>query len=215
MRIPRPAEVPFLGMRRRKPGSPPAAPWRPTRAQLAAARNLTVADVIDAGLNVLFVGINPGLYSAAIGHHFGRPGNRFWPALHAGGFTPRLFSPFEEIRLLELGLGISNLVDRATATADELTREELRDGVRRLERKVRRYRPRVIAPLGLTSYRTAFERPKAVLGPQAERLAASHLWLLPNPSGLNAHHQPADLARLFGRLRIEAMDETGQFSGNS
>lgn len=197
-------------MRRRKPGSPPGAPWRPTRAQLEAARLLGVPDVIDTGLQVLFVGINPGLYSAAIGHHFGRPGNRFWPALFAGGFTPRLFSPFEEILLLKLGIGLTNLVDRATATADELAADELRAGVRRLERKVRRYRPRFVAPLGLTSYRTALGRPKAKLGQQAERLAGARIWLLPNPSGLNAHHQARDLARLFGELRdVAAHDSSG------
>jgi TDG/mug DNA glycosylase family protein len=153
---------------------------------------------------VLLVGINPGLYSAAIGHHFGRPGNRFWPALHAGGLTPRLLSPFEEILLLQHGLGLTNLVDRATATADELTTAELQAGAERLARKVRRYRPRFVAPLGLTSYRVAFQRPRARLGPQPETLAGATVWLLPNPSGLNAHHQPADLARLFRELRIAA-----------
>ena len=199
-------------MRRRKPGSLPSTPWRPTRAQLEAARRLSVPDVIDHGLRVLFVGINPGLYSAAIGHHFGRPGNRFWPALFAGGFTPRLFSPFEEIRLLDLQIGLTNLVDRATATADELSADELRAGVQRLERKVRRYRPRFVAPLGLTSYRTAFARPKAKLGEQPDRLAAARIWLLPNPSGLNAHHQPTDLARMFRALRdaMNAPSETNE-----
>ena len=156
--------------------------------------------MIDDGLRVLFVGINPGLYSAAIGHHFGRPGNRFWPALHAGGFTPRLFSPFEEILLLPLGIGLTNLVDRATATAEELSVDELRAGVERLKRKVRRYRPHYIAPLGLTSYRSAFARPKARLGHQQETLGSAQIWLLPNPSGLNAHHQPAMLAKMFGEL---------------
>src|SRR5262245_4819693 len=190
----------ILPMRRRKPGSTPGVPWRPTRAELKAAQRLSVPDVIDHGLGVLFVGINPGLYSAAIGHHFGRPGNRFWPALYAGGFTPQLFSPFEEILLLDLGIGLTNLVDRATATADELSPDELRAGVRRLERKVRRYRPRFVAPLGLTSYRVAFARQKATLGEQIEHLSGARIWLLPNPSGLNAHHQPAALATLFRRL---------------
>jgi TDG/mug DNA glycosylase family protein len=156
--------------------------------------------VIDRGLGVLFVGINPGLYSAAIGHHFGRPGNRFWPALFAGGFTPRLLSPFEEILLFDFGLGMTNLVDRATATADELTREELRQGAKRLLRKVRRYRPKFVAPLGLTSFRAAFGQPKATLGLQPESLGGVPVWLLPNPSGLNAHHQPKDLARMFREL---------------
>ncbi len=180
--------------------SSPRPLWRPTRADLEAARRKTVPDVIGRGLRVLFVGINPGLYTAAIGHHFGRPGNRFWPALHAGGFTPRLFSPFESRRLLEYKLGITNMVARATARADELSALELRRGVRRLERKVRRYQPRFIAVLGVTSYRIAFDRPKAKLGRQSEPFAAAKVWVLPNPSGLNAHHQPADLAGMFREL---------------
>jgi double-stranded uracil-DNA glycosylase len=190
-----------------KPAKPPEEPWRPTRAQLEAARAGTVRDVIDHGLRVLFVGINPGLYSAAIGHHFGRPGNRFWPAVHAGGFTPRVLSPFEETRLLDYCLGITNIIGRATATADELTRLELQRASKRLERKVRRYRPRFVALLGLTSYRAAFSRPRAVLGRQPERLAGATLWLLPNPSGLNAHHQPADLARMFKELHAAVEEE--------
>lgn len=188
-------------MRKTKSAKLPVGFWRPTRAQLEAARAGTVRGVIDHGLCVLFVGINPGLYSAAIGHHFGRPGNRFWPALHAGGFTPRVLSPFEEIELLDHRLGITNIIARPTATADELTRDELRQGAKRLERKVRRYRPKFVAPLGITSYRIAFGRPKAVLGRQPEPLGAATIWLLPNPSGLNAHHQPKDLARLFKELR--------------
>lgn len=181
------------------------APWRPSKAQLVAAIDQTVPDVIAHELRVLFVGINPGLYSAAIGHHFGRPGNRFWPALHAGGFTPRLFSPFEEIRLLEYGYGIVNMVDRATATAGELSIAELNAGRQRLERKVRRYRPSFVAPLGITSYRIAFSRPRAVVGLQAETIGDAAIWLLPNPSGLNAHHQPAALADMFRQLHTAAM----------
>ena len=188
-------------MRKIKSAKPPIGFWRPTRAELDDARAGTVRDVIDHELRVLFVGINPGLYSAAIGHHFGRPGNRFWPAVHAGGFTPRVLSPFEETRLLDYRLGITNIVARPTATADELTRNELQQGAKRLERKVRRYRPRFVALLGLTSYRLAFGRPKAVLGRQPEPLGLATIWLLPNPSGLNAHHQPRDLARLFKELR--------------
>ncbi|HKD38407.1 MAG TPA: G/U mismatch-specific DNA glycosylase [Pirellulales bacterium] len=176
---------------------PPDIPWRPSRAELQGARAKTVPDVIDRRLDVLFVGINPGLYSAAIGHHFGRPGNRFWPALFAGGFTPRLLSPFEEILLLDYRLGMTNLVDRATVTADELTRDELKLGATRLLRKVRRYRPKFVAPLGLTSFREAFSWPKAIVGRQPELVAKTPVWLLPNPSGLNAHHQPKDLARMF------------------
>src|SRR5437016_3601572 len=160
----------------------------PTSKQLAAARNKRVADVIAPGLRVLFCGINPGLYSAAIGHHFGRPGNRFWPALHRAGFTDRLLSPFEERELLPQGYGITNFVERATGAADELTDEELREGARVLERKVRRYRPRWLAVLGMTAYRTAFRRPRARLGRQDEPLAEAGVWVLPNPSGLNAHY---------------------------
>ena len=188
-------------MKQRKPAQAREAAWRPTRADLEAARSKTVRDLIDHGLDVLFVGINPGLYTAAIGHHFGRPGNRFWPALYAGGFTPRVLSPFEEMQLLDRRLGITNFVDRATARADELTRQELEQGAKRVERRVRRYRPRFVAFLGLTSYRAAFAQPRAVLGRQPELWAGAIRWLLPNPSGLNAHHQPADLARLFQELR--------------
>lgn len=194
----------MIGSMTRAQSMIPQAPWRPTRAQLAAARRRTVPDVVATGLRVLFVGINPGLYSAAIGHHFGRPGNRFWPAMRAGGFTPRLFSPFEEVRLLEFDFGITNLVDRATATADELTRAELEAGARRLVRKLHRYRPRFAAVLGLTAYRDAFGEPRAGLGQQPKPVADTTLWVLPNPSGLNAHYQPADLARLFAELRAAA-----------
>ena len=173
---------------------------RPTREEVAAARGRTIPDVIGPGLRVLFCGINPSLYSAAIGHHFGRPGNRFWPALHAAGLTPRLFSPYEDRQLLSLGLGLTNLVARATAAADELGEDELRLGRRRLERKVRRHRPARVAVLGVTAYRTAFGRPPAVLGPQPEALGPAAVWVLPNPSGLNAHYQLADLGRLFAEL---------------
>jgi TDG/mug DNA glycosylase family protein len=160
--------------------------------------------VIAPGLAVLFVGINPGLYTAAIGHHFGRPGNRFWPALRAGGFTPRILSPYEERDLLPLGYGITNVVARATATADELTAAELLAGGRRLAAKARRYRPRILAFLGIVAYRVAFGRPRAALGPQPDAIGPSRVWLLPNPSGLNAHYQAADLARLFRQLRAAA-----------
>lgn len=191
-------------MARFKPGSAPETPWKPTREQLAAAHSGRVRDVIDHALRVLFVGINPGLYTAAIGHHFGRPGNRFWPALYAGGFTPRLYSPFEEILLLDHGLGITNMVERPTATADQLSVDELKGGLKRLARRVQRYRPRFVAFLGLTSYRSAFGRPRATLGLQEERFADARIWLLPNPSGLNAHHQHSHLATLFGELHQAA-----------
>lgn len=176
-------------------------PFKPTREQLAAAANTTIADVIAPDLDVLFVGINPGLYSAAISHHFGRPGNRFWPTLHRSGFTPRLLTPFEERELLGWKLGITNVVARASARADELTDDELLAGATILAAKAKRYRPRYVAILGLTAYRTAFAQPGATIGRQADRLAQSEVWVLPNPSGLNAHYQLDDLARLFGELR--------------
>ena len=139
-----------------------------------------------------------------VGHHFGRPGNRFWPTLHRAGFTPRLFAPSEQRELLKLGIGITNLVMRATATADELAREELIEGSRALTRKVRRYKPRYLAIVGIGAYRTAFERPRAKLGLQEETIGPTKIWVLPNPSGLNANYQPAQLAELFAELRLTA-----------
>jgi double-stranded uracil-DNA glycosylase len=174
---------------------------KPTRAELLAATRKTVPDVIAPGLNLLFVGINPGLYSGAVGHHFARPGNRFWPTLAAAGFTDRVLSPFEERRLLDRGCGITNLVRRVTAAAAELSRDELVAGKRALAAKVRRCRPRVVAVLGVEAYRRAFQRPQAALGLQAEPLAGAQLWVLPNPSGLNAHYQLPALARWFAALR--------------
>jgi double-stranded uracil-DNA glycosylase len=178
-----------------------AAPRPPTREEVAAAAGRAVPDLLAPGLRVLFCGINPGLYSGATGHHFARPGNRFWPALHAAGFTSHLVRPHEERELLEARLGITNLVARATATAAELSVEELRRGRAALARKARRYRPRCVAVLGIGAYRIAFERPRAVPGRQEESLGPSTLWVLPNPSGLNANHQLPDLAREFGALR--------------
>ena len=178
----------------------PTPPPRPTRAELLAAVTRTVDDVIAPGLAVLFCGINPGLYTAATGHHFARPGNRFWPALHAGGFTDRVLQPWEERLLLPLGYGITNVVERTTATAAELAPEELSAGGKALVAKVLRYRPRVLAVLGVTAYRAAFDRPRATLGPQPERIGDTALWVLPNPSGLNAHFQLDALAELFRTL---------------
>jgi TDG/mug DNA glycosylase family protein len=155
-------------------------------------------------LRVLFCGINPGLYTAAVGHHFARPGNRFWPALYEAGFTSRLLSPFEERELLRDGFGITNLVARATATAAELEDEELVKGARRLATKVRRYSPAIVAVVGVGAYRTAFGRPRAEPGLQDETVAGARAWVLPNPSGLNAHYQPRDFRRLFGALREAA-----------
>ena len=178
------------------------APWRPTRVQLEAARSLRLRDVIAPDLDVLFCGINPGLYSAAVGHHFARPGNRFWPALFAAGFTPRLFTGFDDVLLLDHGCGITNLVARTTASADELTPDELIAGARILRRKLRRYRPRYLAMVGFTAYRVAFAEPHAIAGLQPTPIGATRVWLLPNPTGHNAHYQPADLARLFAELRV-------------
>lgn len=174
---------------------------RPTRAELAAAVSATLKDVIAPGLDVLFCGINPGLYSGATGHHFARPGNRFWPALHAGGFTERVLAPWEKDLLLERGAGITNIVSRTTATAAEVTRDELIEGRRKLERKVRRYAPRWLAVAGIGAYRIAFDSPHAAVGLQERTIGATRIWVLPNPSGLNAHHQPKDLARAFRALR--------------
>lgn len=150
---------------------------------------------------MLFCGINPGLYTAAVGHHFARPGNRFWPALFAAGFTDRLVSPFAERQLLKSGYGVTNVVMRTTATADQLTREELRAGGKRLAAKVRRYKPAYLAVLGLGAYRTAWDKPKAVIGRQEETIGETVIWVLPNPSGLNARYQARDLARLFSDLK--------------
>ena len=173
---------------------------RPTPEQLRAAVGRAIPDVIAPGLRVLFVGINPGLYSGATGCHFARPGNRFWPTIHRAGFTPRQLAPDETDELLKLGIGITNLVNRTTATAAELSREELIAGGHRLREVVRRHRPRAVAVLGVTAFRTAFERPTASIGRQDEDLERATLWLLPNPSGLNAHYQLPALVQLFERF---------------
>ncbi len=185
----------------------PLTPWKPTKAQLLAARHKLVPDLVAKNLIVLFAGINPGLYTAAIGRHFGRPGNRFWPALYDGGFTPRLFSPFESSLLLDLHFGITNVVHRATARADELSDDELRAGGRRLEAKVRRLRPTVVAFVGIGPYRVVTGIKDAGVGLQETRFGGSHAWVLPNPSGINAHYQPAALGELFGELRRWAVAE--------
>jgi TDG/mug DNA glycosylase family protein len=158
-------------------------------------------DVVVPDLDVLFCGINPSLLSASRGHHFARPGNRFWPALHAAGLTPRRLAPEEDGELPRYGLGVTNLVARPTRTAAELTPAELRDGAAALADLVSRYRPRVLAVLGITAWRLAFDRPRATLGLQSERVGGAATWVVPNPSGLNAHHQLPDLARLYGQLR--------------
>ena len=158
-------------------------------------------DVIAPDLKVLFCGINPGLYSAAVRHHFARPGNRFWPTLHAAGFTPRILSPFEEDELIPLGYGITNIVQRATASANELTAQELIAAGEALGRKVRRYRPKFLAILGLGAYRAAFSSKSATVGPQDHTIGQTRIWVLPNPSGLNAHYQLKGLSRVFSLLR--------------
>ncbi|MET8764145.1 G/U mismatch-specific DNA glycosylase [Lentzea sp. NPDC004782] len=160
-----------------------------------------IPDVIKPGLDVLFCGINPGLVSEATGHHFARPGNRFWPALHLSGFTPRLFAPAEQLQLLGLNLGITNVVARPSAKADELTIDELKAGGVELTEKVERYSPEVLAVLGVTVYRAAFGRKKAQVGPQPDTVGGVRVWLLPNPSGLNAHWQLPALAEEFARLK--------------
>jgi double-stranded uracil-DNA glycosylase len=183
----------------------PLTTGRPTPADLAAATGRTIPDVIGPGLRVLFSGINPGLYSAATGHHFARPGNRFWPALHRSGFTSRQLSPGEQDLLPALGLGITNVAARATARADELTDGELRAGGLILRDLVERIRPRWLAVLGVTAYRTAFGQRTAVVGPQAERIADTAIWILPNPSGLNAHWPAPRLVEAFAELRMTAL----------
>ena len=176
-------------------------PFKPTKEQLIKAAGKTLPDVIAPNLKVLFCGINPGLYTAAVGHHFARPGNRFWPALYQSGFTKRQLSPFEERELLKPGIGISNVVPHATATAAELTKEDFIAGGRMLASKVKKYQPRILAVLGVGAYRTAFANPKAVIGEQSARIHSTRVWVLPNPSGLNANYQLPDLVRLFRDLR--------------
>ena len=187
-------------------------PWKPTKAQLLAAHNKLVPDIAAENLIVLFAGINPGLYTAAIGHHFGRPGNRFWPALHGGGFTPRLFSPFEESLLLDLEFGITNVVESAPLPApDELTDDELCGGGQRCEAKVKRWRPTVVAFVGIGPYRIVSGIKDARVGsaPEGPLSAAATPGCSPTPAALNAHYQPAALAQLFGELRLQGCAQHG------
>lgn len=179
---------------------------RPTPAEIAAAKDRTISDVVPPRGGVLFCGINPGLYSAATGWHFARPGNRFWPALYRSGFTDRLLSPSEQHLLPSYGIGITNLAARATATAAELAPEELAEGGAILEAFVREHAPRAVAVLGVTAYRTAFGDKKATIGPRDGTLGGARLWILPNPSGLNAHYTADTLAGEFRSLR-EAVGE--------
>jgi TDG/mug DNA glycosylase family protein len=161
-----------------------------------------VADLTGPDLRVLFCGINPGALSGELGLHFARTGNRFWKLLWAGGFTESVLSPAEQHTLPGLGIGITNLVARVTAAASELSAAELREGATLLEATVERLRPRCVAVLGLQAYRTAFRRPGAVIGPQPERLGGALLWLLPNPSGLQAHYQLPEMNEMFKSLFV-------------
>ena len=175
---------------------------KPTLEEIRAATGKTVPDIIAPDLHILFCGINPSLYSAAVGHHFARPGNRFWRSLYAAGFTERLLAPFEDRDLLQFGYGLTNIVDRSSARADELDAEELVIGQQQLAAKVQHYRPQCLAVLGIGAYRTAFNRPKAVMGRQDESLDGAIVWVLPNPSGLNAHYQLEDLKRVYRELLV-------------
>jgi TDG/mug DNA glycosylase family protein len=172
-----------------------------TVEQLEAARDRTIPDVVAPGLQVLFCGINPSLYSGATGHHFARPGNRFWPALHRSGFTPHQLRPDEQAELLTYGLGVTNVVPRTTARADELTHEEFIAGGARLRSMVESLEPRWLAVLGVTAYRVAFDDRRASVGPRETTIGATRICVLPNPSGLNAHYTLPLLAEEFGRLR--------------
>ena len=173
----------------------------PSREQLLAAYDAVIPDLVGPRVRVLLVGINPSLYSGWSGRHFARPGNRLWRTLHEAGFTPRLLDPSETAEILGAGLGITNLVARATARADELSEEEVRAGVEPLRRLVRRHRPPYVAFLGISTYRTAFGRRRASVGEQAgERFEGARVWVLPNPSGLNASYQQPALTAAYADL---------------
>ena len=174
---------------------------KPTKEDLRDAINRTTEDLIDYDLKVLFCGINPGIWSGATGFHFAKPGNRFWKTLHLAGFTDRILLPSEEHELLENGCGITSFCKRTTARADELSTEEIINGGKLLIKRVEKYKPKNLAVLGITAYRTAFQKPKAKIGLQDEKFGETNVWLLPNPSGLNAHYQLNDLAKLFGEVR--------------
>jgi TDG/mug DNA glycosylase family protein len=184
----------------------PVTAFRPTQAEIAAARGRTIPDLVGPGLRVLFAGINPSLYSAATGHHFARPGNRFWPALHQSGFTSRQLHPAEQPELLGLGLGITNIVARATARADELDAAELRAGGQALGKLATSLGVSWVAILGVTAYRSAFSVPRAAVGLQPEPLGGAQVWILPNPSGLNASWSMPRLAQAFGELKETACE---------
>ncbi|MEJ7863439.1 MAG: G/U mismatch-specific DNA glycosylase [Pyrinomonadaceae bacterium] len=179
--------------------------FKPTKEDLRDAINRTTEDLIDYDLKVLFCGINPGIWSGATGFHFAKPGNRFWKALHFGGFSDRVLHPSEEHELLENGYGITSFCKRTTARADELSNEEIVQGGNNLIKKIEKFKPQFLAVLGIGAFRTAFSDPKAKLGLQNRQIGATKIWLLPNPSGLNAHYQIADLAKIFSELK-QAID---------
>lgn len=184
-----------------------------TPEELEAARDRIVPDVVAGGLRVLFCGINPSLMTGATGHHFARPGNRFWPVLHLSGFTPRQLKPSQQRELLTYGLGITNVVARTTARADELDAEEFREGGLILTAKVEQLRPRWLAVVGVTAYRTAFGERRAQIGPQDRTIGGAQVWALPNPSGLNAHWTVQSMAEEYGRLRAAVDSAAPDHSG--
>ena len=179
--------------------------YRPTKLDLENALDRTTEDLLDYDLKVLFCGINPGLYSAATGFHFARPGNRFWKVLHLAGFTDRQLDPSEEHELLGLGYGVTSLVSRTTSRADELTQEEYIRGGQILIRKIKKFHPRIVAVLGIGAFRTAFAQPTAKIGVQPEKINDTKIWLLPNPSGLNANYQVESFVELFTELKEAAL----------
>jgi TDG/mug DNA glycosylase family protein len=184
----------------------PSSRRRPTPDEIRAANGGSVPDLLAPGLAVLFCGINPSLYSVAVGHHFARPGNRFWPTLHLAGFTDRVLAPPEDALLLDLGYGLTNVVPRGTAVAAELAPREYAEGGALLVEKLRRFRPRWLAILGVEAYRRAFAQPRAAMGRQSGRVGDTPVWVLPNPSGLNAHYQLPGLARAYAEFRQAALE---------
>jgi TDG/mug DNA glycosylase family protein len=179
-------------------------PPKPSKAELLAAKDKLTPDMLDFGLKIVFCGINPGLYTAYYGFHFAGPSNRFWPTLHAAGFTERRLLPSEQHSLLRLGYGFTNMVARASSKADELSAAEIERGGEILREKILHYQPKVLAILGIGTYRKAFADPKAQLGLQERTIGSTKIWVLPNPSGLNAHYTPARMAELFTELRLFA-----------
>lgn len=174
--------------------------WKPTAEDLEQAIHKQLPDLIETGLKALFVGTNPGLYSAAVGHHFARPGNRFWPAMYRGKITERLYSPFEDYKLLKRGGGLTNIVSRASKRADELSKKELYEGAAILTEKVIQFQPQKVVFLGITSYRKAFQENQAQIGLQERKIGEAEIWVLPNPSGLNAHYQIPALGKIFAQM---------------